>query len=237
MTLPSPTDEHPDASPGGNDSVKEEAARYALLRRIGPALRHHMAGTLQPISMISAIMERRLQADPPDLASLRESSKSISSLSRSAGAASINLITWVAPKENGVVALQAGVDECVALLRTDLAFRGFNLVNDITANDNATTSVFALRTVLTAALLTLTDASTAPASVALSAVAEAGLTRVRIDVSSKDGLSGSDDIRSYRKLSWDDLSLLAAAEQVSLSHGADWVELTFSALERSDVRF
>lgn len=232
MTLQNAPDTRPAST--GRNTLKEESARYALLRRIAPALRHHMAGTLQPIGMISAIMERRLQAAEPDLTALRDSSKSIGTLSRSAASAGMNLITWVVPKENGVVSLQAGVEECVGLLATDLAFRGFTLVNNIGPSD-ALTSVGALRTVFTAALITLTDSARSPASVVLSSEPDHDQTWVRITVNCKDGATGSDDPQSYRKLGWDDVNVLAAAEQVRLSHGADRVEMRFSAAEHANI--
>jgi len=214
--------------------LKEESARYALLRRIAPTLRHHLAGTMQPIGMVSAIMERRLQAAQPDLAVLRDNSKSISTLSRSAASASMNLLTWVAPKETGAVALHAGIEECVGMLSTDLAFRGFTVANQIVPADMAT-SVVGLRSVFTAALIALTDTALTPASIVISSEAAQGQTRVVISVSSQPDAIAAEDPRAYRKLGWHDVEALASAEQVGLSHGADHAELHFTAAENADV--
>ena len=222
------------AASTGQDTMREESARYALMRRIAPALRHHMAGTLQPIGMISAILERRLQANEPDLAALRENSKSINTLSRSAASACMNLITWVAPKENGVVALHAGVEECVGMLATDLAFRGFTVSNTITPAGSAM-PLTTLRTIFTAALIALTDGAKAPATVVLSSEPANGQTRVRIAVTSAPDAAFSGEARQYRKLGWDDVQVLAAAENISLQHEANWVEMRFTAVERSDL--
>lgn len=218
----------------GDKLLKEEAARYALLRRIAPALRHHMAGSFQPIGMVSAIMERRLQAAEPDLAVLRENGKSISTLSRSAANACMNLVTWIAPKENVVVSLKTGVEECVGMLVTDLAFRGFTLVNHISSPDLAT-SASALRTVFTSALIALTDSAPAPASVVFSSETVDDEIRVCITVGSADDAVHSDDPGGYRQLRWDDVQALAAAEQVGLSHGADRVDMRFSRAEPADT--
>lgn len=218
----------------GHQDLHEESARYALLRRITPTLRHHLAGAMQPIGMVSAIMERRLQAAQPDLNVLRDNSKSISTLSRSAASASMNLITWVAPRENGVVTIHAGVEECVGMLSTDLAFRGFTVVNNIVAADMAT-PVFALRSVFTAALIALTDTALAPASIVISSEAVDGQTRVFISVTSEPGAAAAEDPRSYRKLGWDDVQVLASAEAVGLSHGIDRVEMHFTAAENADL--
>jgi hypothetical protein len=222
------------ATSGGPESIREEAARYALMRRIAPALRHHMAGTLQPIGMISAILDRRLQAPEPDMTVLRENSKSISTLSRSAASACMNLITWVAPKENGVIAVQAGIEECVGMLATDLAFRGFTVSNQVAAAE-ATAPVIALRTVFTAALIALTDAAPAPASIVLSSEAVDGHTRVLITVSSAADATASSGPRQYRQLDWDDVNALAAAEKISLSHDSTRAEMRFPVPQTDDL--
>jgi hypothetical protein len=223
----------PGAAPTPNP-LREEAARYALLRRIAPAIRHHMAGTLQPIGMISAILDRRLQADAPDLAVLRENSKSISTLSRSASAACMNLITWVVPKENGSIALEAGIEEALGMLATDLAFRGFTVTNQVSAPD-VNTSIFALRTVFTACLIALTDMARAPASVVLSSEPAGSHTRVCITVTRNEGAVAQDEANGYRSLDWDDVQALAAAERVRISYSAGHADMLFSAVEQALV--
>ena len=52
------------------DERLAESARYALLRRLMPAIRHNLAGSLQPIGMVSAMLERRMQGASPDLEKL-----------------------------------------------------------------------------------------------------------------------------------------------------------------------
>ncbi|MDI1275295.1 hypothetical protein [Polaromonas sp.] len=214
--------------------LREEAARYALLRRIAPAIRHHLAGTLQPIGMIAAILDRRLQSETPDLAVLRDNSKSISTLSRSASTASMNLITWVVPKENGSIALEAGIEEALGMLATDLAFRGFAVSNKVNAPD-VMTSVFALRTVFTASLIALTDAAQAPASVVLSSEAAGGQTRVCITLTRTEGEAVPDEGRGYRTLSWDDVQALADAEHVRIRYSAAHADMLFSEVEQALV--
>ena len=223
----------PDAS-ARPDDLAVEAARYALLRRIAPAIRHHMAGTLQPIGMITAIMERSLQAATPDMAVLRDNCKSISTLSRTAAGASMTLISWVAPRETNVVRLEAGVEECLGMLSTDLAFRGFTLVNKVIATDVSVSQV-ALRTLFTASLIALTDAALAPASVLVTSELTGDTVRVCICATPEEGASAAEDPSGYRNLGWDDVDALASAEQVRVSHGINRVELGFVLLEQSDL--
>lgn len=234
MKLPDTLTESVSTSAPAPALLREEAARYALLRRIAPAIRHHMAGTLQPIGMIAAILDRRLQAETPDLAVLRDNSKSITTLSRSASAASMNLITWVVPKENGSIALEAGIEEALGMLATDLAFRGFTVTNQVNAPE-VTTSVFALRTVFTACLIALTDVAQAPASVVLSSEPAGDQTRVCIMVTRTEGMAAPDEGRSYRALGWDDVQALADAEQVSIRYSAAHADMLFDRIEQALV--
>lgn len=214
--------------------LSEEAARYALLRRVAPALRHHLAGTLQPIGMVAAIMDRRLQAAQPDLTAIRDSSKSISTLTRSATGVTMGLLSWLAPKENNVGPLHASVEECVGMLTTDLAFRGFSVSNTIETSELAT-SVLALRSVFTASLIALTDTAPTPASIVISSHAANGQIRVVIKVSSEPGAVVADGPQSYRKIGWDDVQALATAEKVDLNHGAGRAEMHFTAADNADL--
>lgn len=229
MTLPDTSTER--ASTSAPSRLREEAARYALLRRIAPAIRHHMAGTLQPIGMIAAMLDRRLQAEAPDLAVLRDNSKSISTLSRSASTACMNLITWVVPKENGSIALEAGIEEALGMLATDLAFRGFTVTNQVQAPE-VTTAVFALRTVFTACLIALTDAAQAPASVVLSSETVGDQTRVCITVTRTEATAAPDEGHGYRALDWDDVQALADAEQVGIRYSATHADMLFNRVDQ-----
>ena len=110
-------------------SLQEEASRYALLRRLTPTLRHHMAGEFQPIGMMAALLERRMQQPSPDLASLKDNCASIGNLSRNAAETCVNLMSWVAPRTQTDMPVSEAVAECVNLLATSLRFRGFALVN------------------------------------------------------------------------------------------------------------
>ena len=99
--------------------VLEEAARYALLRRLMPAIRHHLVGEFQPIGMIAAMMERRLQAATPNLVSLRDNSSMLGELSRTAAGKCTDLLTWIAPPKNASTRLDAGVLDCLNVLSTE----------------------------------------------------------------------------------------------------------------------
>src|SRR3954469_21869317 len=101
-----------------------EAARYALLRRLAYAMRHHMVVHLQPITMIMEVMERRLATPAPDLAQIKEAMGKVHTHSRAAVQSSLDVVSWLAPEDGRLIALDAGVQECFELLRSPMNFRG-----------------------------------------------------------------------------------------------------------------
>lgn len=196
-----------------------EAARYTLLRRLAPALRHGMVGSLHPIELIAEAIDRRLQATVPDLANARENLAKIKSLSRSAVISCTNLTSWLAPEKGAVTMLGDGIDECMALLKTDFDMRGFAIRNDA-REIGIDVSRAALRNVLTASLIAATDAAARPADLVLSAELSQGHAVISILVCPAERVAGFADAGIYRNLEWSDVGALAQAESVELSrHG------------------
>ena len=151
-----------------DDSGKRvEAARYALLRRLAPALRHRMVGALHPIELIAEAIDRQLQAAVPDLENARASLGKIKNLSHSAALSCTNLSSWLAPEEGAVTMLGEGIDECLALLKTDFDLRGF-AVRDEAREIGADVPLAAVRNVLTASLIAAADSAPRPADLSLS---------------------------------------------------------------------
>jgi hypothetical protein len=208
-----------------------EAARYALMRRLLPAIRHNIAGTLQPIGMMSAILERRIKAAVPDMAQLDKNTQALSTLSREASATSQNLMTWLAPKDNDPVEVSPAIDESLGLMTTELSFRGFSIANE-TAQLQLQLPKGILRSVFTASLIALTDKVEGAAKIVVTAGTTDGRVQLKITLES----GGSDEMaecggqaRIYRSLDWDEVELLADAEGVSLVHDEHWVELRYVA--------
>lgn len=207
-----------------------EAARYALMRRLLPAIRHNLAGTLQPIGMMSAMLERRIKAAAPDMAQLAKNTQALTTLSREAAATSLNLMTWLAPRDNELIAVNSAVEESLGLMATELSFRGFSL-------DNQATEAVAklpkgmLRSVFTASLIALTDAVEQPAGVAVSVEGEAGDTRLRITIAAvapHELVALDNRMPTYRSLQWADVQALADAEGVHIDYAPDFVQLKYA---------
>ena len=120
------------ATSGSLPSSAAEAARYALLRRLAPSMRHHLVVNLQPIGMIYEVMDRRLRAPTPDVAHVQDSAGKINGFAKAALQASIDVIGWLAQDDAATTSLAEGVRECTLLLATSLSFRGYALRNEST---------------------------------------------------------------------------------------------------------
>ena len=206
-----------------------EAARYALMRRLLPAIRHNIAGSLQPVGMMAAMLERRMQAAAPDLVQLGKSSQSLNTLSREAVATSLNLMNWLAPKDNDPVAVNGAIDESLALVATDLSFRGFSVVNQ-TSDMQTSLPRGIFRSVFIASLLALTDRADGAANVVISGESTGSQTRLKIllEPGGRAEVAGmGTHAQADRSIGWDDVQALANAEGVALSHEARCVQLRY----------
>lgn len=209
--------------------VLEEAARYALLRRLTPAIRHHLVGEFQPIGMIAAMMERRLQAASLNLDSLRDNSSMLGELSRTAAGKCTDLLSWIAPPKNATTRLDAGVLDCLNVLSTEFRFRGLLIVNQV-GDMPALLPSAALRSVLPAALIALSDQQNGAADLILQAHPVGKDTELSIVRLAAQRSADNQPTADYRALSWGDVAALARAESVGFSHTADGAKLRFACV-------
>src|SRR6188472_1621956 len=103
----------PTPNPSTAASPAAEAARYALLRRLAPSMRHHLVVNLQPIGMVYEVMDRRLRAPEPNLAEVHESAHKINGLARAALNSCLDVVTWLAPEDEVLTTAGEGVRECL----------------------------------------------------------------------------------------------------------------------------
>ena len=215
------------AAPGSSavPAPQAEAARYALIRRLAPSMRHHLVVNLQPIGMIYEVMERRLRAPVPDLGHVQDSAGKINGFARAALASCLDVVGWLAPDDAATIALDAVVRECAGLIATSLSFRGYAMRNEI-PEAPALVRRSGARNLLSAALIYCTDHTPAPAELVITADAGAGDVRLAIDVRPAGGEHNFQGEPNYRKLEWADLQALAAAEGIAIeSSGPQSVRL------------
>ncbi len=194
---------------------RAEAARYALLRRLAPSMRHHLVVNLQPIGMVYEVMDRRLRAPEPDLAEVHESAHKINGFARAALSSCLDVVTWLAPEEEMLTTAGEGVRECLGLLATSLAFRGYALRNEVPAVPGEVRRS-AVRNVLTAAMIHATDENQPPADIVLNAEPTPAALVLTLTLRPTQGDQGFSTEAGYRRLEWCDVEALAEAESVEL---------------------
>ncbi|HYF21696.1 MAG TPA: hypothetical protein VEA40_27800 [Ramlibacter sp.] len=205
---------------------RAESARYALLRRLAPSMRHHLVVNLQPIGMIYEVMDRRLRAPQPDLAHVQASAQKMNGFARAALDSCLDVVTWLAPEDGALTGASEGVRECLSLLSPSLGFRGYAVRHDVGAVTGQVRHA-AVRSVLTAAVLHLTDEHPAPAEVTLRAEPAAAGLEVTLQVRPVAGEPGMEPHPSYRKLEWRDVQALGATEGVELRRAGGGLVLSF----------
>lgn len=207
-------------------STDTEAARYALLRRLAPSMRHHLVVNLQPIGMIYEVMERRLRAPTPDLAHVRDGATKINGFAKAALVSCLDVVGWLAPDDTVATSVEDAVRECAALLATSLSFRGYALRNEGQALPGKIRRS-AIRSLLTGVLLHCTDETPAAADLVLESSAREQGALVTITVKPTQADKGMAPDANYRKITWADLQALAAADGVQIERQGDRFLLRF----------
>jgi hypothetical protein len=218
------------ASSAQNSLMLVESARYALLRRLAHAMRHQMVVHLQPIGMVTELLERRLRAATPDLGQVQDGVGKISHLSKAAVQDCLSVIAWMSPEPGGTIALDAGVQEIMALLRSNFSFRGFNLRSEVEAMPQPVGHA-AVRMLVPGALLALADTTPAPADLVLSASRGEDVVHLDIRVGPGEGDASLAGELPYRPLGWHEVEAMARSEDVDLLRTAEGGRLTFPVLD------
>jgi C4-dicarboxylate-specific signal transduction histidine kinase len=204
-------------------SAGAEAARYGVLRRLGPALKHDMVVNLQAVSMMAEVLNARLERGSQAPAEFQSNISKLNRLARDAVTNCLKVTAWIEPGEDEGVSVAQGVEECLALLNTSFNFRGFVIVAELPDSDFQVWRV-TLRDLVVASLVALTDAAAGPSEVRVKAEIQGGFAEISVRVSPrKDEVDVLTIGPSYRQLDWADVQALATAEGVELVRGPDQI--------------
>jgi C4-dicarboxylate-specific signal transduction histidine kinase len=200
-----------------------EAARYGVLRRLAPALKHDMVVNLQAISMMAEVLNARLEKGSPSPAEFQSSISKLNRLARDAVMNCLKVAAWIEPGEDEGVRLSEGIEDCLAMLATNFNFRGFVIVKEVPDTEFEVWRA-TLRNLLMASLITLTDAAPGPSEVRVKAEIQGGFAEISVRISPRqDAFEALPFGPSYRQLDWTDVEALATAESVELVRGHDLV--------------
>ena len=213
-----------------------EAASYAVLRRIAPALRHDVAGFMQPVGMLVMVLQRRLQMPEPDLQAIAKNVTSVSALAKEATTGCMNAMDWTAPRDDACVSFTAGVDEVVRLLALELSGHGLSATHDMAADMSADMRLNMpankarvprrfFRSVLAAALLAWCDQKPGAGVLRISGSSDAREAELKLQFEADGTALQPDAGNPQRRIDWNDVEALARASGATLSMGDDWLRL------------
>ena len=228
VNLPRPggDDTHPTAAPlAGRSRAGAESARYGVLRRLGPALKHDMVVNLQAIAMMAEVLNAKLERGSPSPAEFQASISKLNRLARVAVANCLKVATWIEPEEDGAVRLAPGVEDCISLLASNFNFRGIVVKTDL-ADSPLQVSTVLLRNLLTATLITMTDSAGGPCVVDVKAAVIEGFAEISVRTSPRTGeVDAMPFDAGYRQLEWADVQALADSESVELLREVDHITM------------
>lgn len=211
---------------------RADAARYAVLNRMMPALRHDVAGAMQPVRMLLMVLERRLQNADPDLDAIAKNVTSISTLTKLASVDVMRAMDWTASGEDVRVSLRSSVDEAIKLLALELTLKKMALVNGI-ADDSATAPQSFLRSVFMGALLAFCDQNVEGGilQVTVTSAADSRQTsQLQLQLRMLPDDTGTSNVsldvdRKYRVIEWPDVQAMAQSCGIQMARGDGWLTL------------
>lgn len=122
--------------------------------------------------------------------------------------------------------LGEGIDECLALLKTDFDLRGF-AVRDEARDIGVDVPLAAVRNVLTAALIAAADGAPRPADLVLTGELSRDQIALSIQVCPVQRVASFANCATYRGLDWRDVDALARAEAVDLVREGGRIAMRF----------
>ena len=211
------------ATSGRRARTSAEAARYSILRRLAPALKHDMVVNLQAVAMMAEVLNARLEKGSPAASDFEGSISKMNRLAREAVMTCLRVAAWIEPAEDESIRLREGVEECVSLLRSSLNFRGFSVENEVAETEFEVSRV-AMRNLLAASLIALTDSAQQSCTLAVGAEVASGFAVLSLRcLPSQEEADAPVADPVYRELDWADVQALAVAEGVELFRTQDQI--------------
>jgi hypothetical protein len=183
-----------------------------------------MVVNLQAVAMMSEVLGAKLERGVPSQTELQNSIARIHRLAREAVANCLRVVGWIEPPEDEVISVREGVEEALALVRSNFNFRGFSVSTDLPPNDFEVSRVL-LRHLLLASLIHLTDRADGPGEVNVSGVIAGGSVVLTLQFSAVPDSDAMPFEAAYRQLDWADVEALAAVESIQLRHEKDHISL------------
>jgi hypothetical protein len=201
---------------------RSEAAAYAILCRVGPVLRHEVAGLMQPVRILVTVLERRANKPEIDHAAIAESVSTISMLTKQASAGCMNAFEWFAAPNDASMNLRDGVEELKKLLSLEFSVNALTIENIVPIDTAAVPKSF-VRLVLIGALLAFSDSQRVPSTLRIAI--EASVLSLSLAPDKGDARNPTPFDRHQRCIDWLDAESLATSSGLTTERGEGWFRI------------
>jgi hypothetical protein len=201
---------------------RSEAASYAILCRVGPVLRHEVAGLMQPVRMLVTVLERRANKPEIDRAAFAENISTISILTKQASAGCMNAFEWFALPSDASMNLRQGIDELKKLLALEFSSTALTLENAVPDEAGTVPKSF-VRLVLIGALLAFSDSQLVPSTLRIAI--DASTLSLTIASKNVDERNTTQFDRHHRCIDWADAESLATSFGLTTERGEGWFRI------------
>jgi len=157
----------------------DKKARYSLLQRVAPLLRHNILGNFHPLGLLAELVLRHLNASND--AKAKDFALKLQDQTRVTRDATLSLFSWLSDEEKSPTNAGQELATCIELVSAEFAMRGIALEASIDVD--AWVQARAIREVFLGSLLAVTDQDFPPQEVRVRAVA--GVTAVEITIDAK----------------------------------------------------
>ena len=113
------------------DTALFDQLRNEVINRVMPGLRHKMLGKLQPITLLSHVLSRKVHAGSADAAYIQTQVDEIKLNAKILTNATQNLFTWVAQDSPFQLPADELVSECVELLKMECYTNNLIIANHV----------------------------------------------------------------------------------------------------------
>jgi hypothetical protein len=208
-----------------------DAARYGILRRLGPALKHDLVINLQGVSILAEIISTRIEKGGGQAEGIQSDIDKMNRLARSAIGACLVVAGWMDTADDEGIAVHEGIRESIKLLENSLGFAGFSIRNETPESDLQVSRVV-IRNLVSACLIILADTADEPCALLVKTQVQAASATVRISRGESTpgaGVAGFE--LSARRVQWRDVQSLAQVEGVEIVRDENSIELRLPRMQ------
>jgi hypothetical protein len=200
------------AMPKTPDS-EADAVRYAVLRKLASGMRHTLMGELQAIQFAGELAAQMVTMGAPG-SKLRDAIDQIPEQTKAAVRTSRAIMEWLRPEDASTITVEAAIEQCLKLAGDDWSLRGIKATTSGQPG-NATVPKTVFCELLVTSLLALADLSPGSLDIDIAAEEVDKKVVVKLSAHAADRRSALPPLVLYRGLTFDDVRVLAKADEIT----------------------